>query len=65
MHLKFKISMCHGQKKKSTQKDSQRAQTPRQVMTRVNLVLSWNMKYENQLQKHKTKNIKHARRKLK
>jgi hypothetical protein len=52
-------------KKKSTQKDSQRPQTPRQVMTRVNLILSWNMKYENQLQEHKTKNIKHTRCKSK
>jgi hypothetical protein len=48
-------------RKISTQKDSQRAQTPRQIMTRVNLSLSWNMKYENQLQEHKTKNIKRAR----
>lgn len=52
-------------KKISTQKDSQRAQTPRQVMSRVNLVLSWKTKYENQLQEHKIENIKHARCKSK
>ncbi len=34
-------------------------------MTRINVALSWIMKYENQLQEHKTKNIKHARLKAK
>jgi hypothetical protein len=46
-----------GKKNKSTQKDSQRAQTLRQVMTRINLVLSWNMKYENQITR--TQNQEH------
>jgi hypothetical protein len=60
MCFSFKL-VCAMGKKKSTQKDSQKAQTPRQIMTRINLILSWNMKYESQLQEHKIKNIKHAR----
>jgi len=56
--------MCHGQKKYQ-HKRIPKGQTPRQVMTRVNLILSWNMKYKNQLQEHKIKNIKHARCKSK
>ncbi len=34
-------------------KDSQKAQTPWQVMTKIGLILSWNTNYKNKKQKHK------------